>query len=115
MNNIPFILTFGSCGWDKIFRQNEDGTQELIYEEEGRKNSHQALAAKRAGADSMLISFVGDDEIGKKVLESLNNCGIDTRFIKVIEHESTEINHQIFDPKTKDYSLVRFPSPLGTI
>ena len=113
MNNIPFILTFGSCGWDKIFRQNEDGTQELIYEEEGRKNSHQALAAKRAGADSMLISFVGDDEIGKKVLESLNNCGIDTRFIKVIEHESTEINHQIFDPKTKDYSLVRFPSPLS--
>ena len=113
MNNSPFILTFGSCGWDKIFCQNEDGTKELIYEEEGRKNSHQALAAKRAGADSMLISFVGDDEIGKRVLESLNNCGIDTRFVKIVENESTEINHQILDPKTKDYSLVRFPSPLS--
>lgn len=113
MNNIPFILTFGSCGWDRILCQNEDGTEKLIYEEEGRKNSHQALAAKRAGADSMLISFVGDDEIGKKVLDSLNNCGIDTRFVKVVENQSTEINHQIFDPKTKDYSLVRFPSPLS--
>lgn len=113
MNNSPFILTFGSCGWDKIFRQNEDGTKALIYEEEGRKNSHQALAAKRAGANSMLISFVGDDEIGKRVLESLNNCGIDTRFVKIVENESTEINHQILDPKTKDYSLVRFPSPLS--
>lgn len=113
MNNIPFILTFGSCGWDKIFSQNEDGTQELIYEEEGRKNSHQALAVKRAGANSMLISFVGDDEIGKRVLDSLNNCGIDTRFVKVVENQSTEINHQILDPKTKDYALVRFPSPLS--
>ena len=113
MNNSPFILTFGSCGWDKIFRQNEDGTKELIYEEEGRKNSHQALAAKRAGANSMLISFVGGDEIGKRVLESLNNCGIDTRFVKIVENESTEINHQILDSKTKDYSLVRFPSPLS--
>ena len=113
MVDIPFILTFGSCGWNKIFRKNDDGTQELIYEEEGRKNSHQALAAKRAGANSMLISFVGDDEIGKRVLDSLNNCKIDTRFIKTIKNQSTEINHQILDPKTKDYSLIRFPSPLS--
>ena len=109
----PFILTFGSCGWDRIFTASEDGKQKLVYEEEGRKNSHQALAAKRAGADSMLISFVGDDEIGKKVLDSLNNCGIDTRFIKVINGETTEINHQILDEVTKDYSLIRFPSPLS--
>ena len=113
MKDNPFILTFGSCGWDRIFGQNEDGSQEVISEEEGRKNSHQALAAKRCGADSMLISFVGDDEIGTKVLASLKKCGIDTRFIKIVNGESTEINHQILDKKTKDYSLIRFPSPLS--
>ena len=113
MKEKSFILTFGSCGWDKIFKQNDDGSQELIYEEEGRKNSHQALAAKRAGSESMLISFVGGDEIGKRVLDSLNKCGIDTRFVKIINDQPTEINHQIIDMKTKDYSLVRFPSPLS--
>lgn len=84
------VLTFGSCGWDKIFSMDKDGNKHLIYEEEGRKNSHQALAAKRAGANSMLISFVGDDEIGKMVLDSLNKCGIDTRFIKTVEGEPTK-------------------------
>ena len=109
----PFILVFGSCGWDKIFYLNEDGSQELIYEEEGRKNSHQAVAAKRAGADSMLISFVGDDELGKKVLESLKKCGIDTRFIDVVGGEKTEVNHQFIDKVTKDYTLKRFPATLS--
>ena len=109
----PFILTFGSCGWDMIFSMDKDGNKSLIYEEEGRKNSHQALAAKRASAESMLVSFVGNDDVGKKVLDSLNNCGIDTHFIKVIDGETTEINHQILDPKTKDYSLIRFPANLS--
>lgn len=98
-----------------IFSLDKEGNKKLIYEEEGRKNSHQAVAVKRAGANSMLVSFVGDDEIGKKVLESLNNCGIDTRFIKVVSGKSTEVNHQILDETTKDYSLIRFPADLSYI
>ena len=108
------ILTFGSCGWDRIFYKNKDGNEgELIYEEEGRKNSHQAVAVKRAGADSTLVSFVGDDEIGKKCLESLNKCGINTKYIAVAKGENTEINHQLLDRETKDYDLKRFASPLS--
>ena len=114
MRKQTFILTFGSCGWDRIFNKNADGKEgEFIYEEEGRKNSHQALAAKRAGANSMLVSFVGEDEIGRKVLESLTNCGIDTRFVRVVSGQSTEINHQLLDRETRNYDLVRFPSPLS--
>lgn len=112
-NHTPFILTFGSCGWDRIFAVDENGNEKLIYEEEGRKNSHQAVAAKRAGASSMLISFVGDDDIGTKVLNSLNDCGIDTRFVEIVNGVVTEVNHQLLDEKTKDYSLIRFPSPLS--
>ena len=113
MKEEPFILTFGSCGWDRIIARNEDGSQELIYEEEGRKNSHQAIAAYRAGAKSMLISFVGDDEIGKKVFQSLKDSGLDTTFVTVAKGESTEINHQYYNKITKDYEVERFPSPLS--
>ena len=111
-----FFLTFGSCGWDRIFWKNDDDSEELIYEEEGRKNSHQAIAALRAGGtgtESMLISFVGNDEIGKKCKESLKANGIDTRFIKTVKGESTEVNHQYIDRETRDYTLKRFPANLS--
>lgn len=108
------VLTFGSCGWDKIFIVNTDGTFSLIYEEEGKKNSHQAIAALRAGAKkSTLISFVGDDEIGAKVLKSLKKCGLETKYVKTIKGYKTEINEEYLDPITKDYSLKRGPSEIS--
>lgn len=107
---MTFVLTFGSTGWDRVVDKN---TRELIYEEEGRKNSHQAVAARRAGAESMLVSFVGDDEIGKRCLESLKECGIDTRYVETVRGESTEINVQLLDPITKDYDLERGPAELS--
>ena len=27
----PFILTFGSCGLDRIFKIDKDGTEKLVY------------------------------------------------------------------------------------
>lgn len=116
MKKNKFFLTFGSCGWDRIFWLNDDGSEELIYEEEGRKNSHQAVAVLRAGGtgtESMLISFVGGDEIGKKCKESLTANGIDTRFVKTVKGETTEVNHQYIDKKTRDYTLKRFPANLS--
>ena len=113
LNDKPFILTFGSCGWDRIVYKNADGSRELIYEEEGRKNSHQAVAARKAGADSTLISFVGDDEIGKKVLASLDHFGIDTKYVTVVKGAATEINTQILDRITRDYELERGPAELS--
>ena len=104
------ILTFGSCGWDKIVDKT---TKELIYEEEGRKNSHQAIAALRAGANSILVSFVGDDEIGHRVLASLKECGLDTKYIEIVPGASTEVNIQYYDPVTKDYDLHRGPAELS--
>ena len=110
MNKENLIVTFGSCGLDIIVDKN---TREEIYREEGRKNSHQAVAAKRAGAKSVLISFVGDDEVGKYVLKSLIECGMDKKYIKVIKGANTEVNIQLLDPKTKDYDLERGPAELS--
>ena len=104
------ILTFGSCGWDVIRYAD---TKEIIYQEEGRKNSHQAVAASRSDADSVLISFVGDDEIGKKCLDDLKKCGVDTCFVNVVLGASTEINIQNLDRVTKDYTLERGPAELS--
>ena len=110
MNNKNLIVTFGSCGHDIVVDKK---TRKEIYREEGRKNSHQAVAAKRAGANSILISFVGDDEIGRYVLNSLVDCGMDKKYIKVVENAKTEVNIQLLDPVTKDYELERGPAELS--
>lgn len=110
MNEKNLIVTFGSCGLDIILDKN---TRKEIYREEGRKNSHQAVAAKRGGADSILISFVGDDDIGKYVLNSLIECGMDEKYIKVVKGAKTEVNIQLLDPITKDYELERGPAELS--
>ena len=106
----PLIVTFGSCGLDIILDKN---TRCEIYREEGRKNSHQAVAAKRAGADSILISYVGDDDIGKYVLDSLVKCGMSDKYIKIVPNAKTEVNIQLLDPITKDYDLERGPAELS--
>ncbi len=108
----PFILTFGSCGLDRIFKIDKDGTEKLVYAEEGKKNSHQAVAAGRAGAYSMLVSFVGDDEVGKICLDSLKSTGIDTQFIKTIKGAATELNQLYLSGNETEYTLKRFPSTL---
>ncbi|MCL2280286.1 carbohydrate kinase family protein [Candidatus Saccharibacteria bacterium] len=105
------IINFGACGIDEI--RDKTLTRELIYREEGRKSSHQAWASKLAGAESMLVSFVGNDENGKYVLDSLAKRGFKTDYIKVIEGELTEVNIQLLDPKTKDYELERGPNELS--
>lgn len=111
-NKKLFIMSFGSSGWDRIYSQTADGNKELVYEEEGKKNSHQAVAAKKAGADAMLISFVGNDEFGGKVIESLKEGGIDTRFVKTVEGETTEVSEQILNKETGEYTVTRLPTKL---
>ncbi len=72
------------------------------------------MVALRAGASaSVFVSFVGDDEIGSKVLKSLNECGLDTKYVKVVNGYKTEINEQYLDEVTKDYTLKRGPSELS--
>ena len=110
MKKNDLIITFGSCGLDIIVDKN---TRKEIYREEGRKNSHQAVAAKRAGANSILVSFVGDDETGKYVYDSLIKCGMDEKYIKVVKDAKTEVNIQLLDPQTKDYQLERGPAELS--
>ncbi|MBQ4535427.1 MAG: ribokinase [Clostridia bacterium] len=77
------ICVFGGCSMDMTFYQNED----LSYNEiadisvAGGKGANQAVAASRAGAKVVMLTRVGDDEIGQKIIENLKNNGVETSFI----------------------------------
>ena len=55
----------------------------------GGKGANQAIAAKRLGADVMIVSAAGDDLFGVTALENFRRNGIDTRQIVKIPNVST--------------------------
>ena len=85
------ILTFGSINADfivpvpKLPRPGETvlgGSYELLP---GGKGANQALAARRAGADVVLVGAVGRDSFAALALASLSGEGVDTRLVRDLE------------------------------
>ncbi len=48
----------------------------------GGKGINQAVAAKRMGADVVMVGCIGNDSFGNDFIEMMNKEGLDTRYIK---------------------------------
>ena len=51
----------------------------------GGKGANQAVAARRAGAEVVFVTAVGDDDLGRNALELYQREGIDVSRVKVVE------------------------------
>lgn len=82
-----YIVVFGGCSLDYIYKQRQD----LSYPEKpdavlpGGKGANQAVAMARAGDFKVkIISVVGNDEAGKKIVQNLEDNEVETQFVKKI-------------------------------
>lgn len=50
----------------------------------GGKGANQAVAARRAGAEVVLVAAVGDDDFGRNALEGCRREGIDVAHVRII-------------------------------
>lgn len=55
----------------------------------GGKGANQAVALAKQNEEVYLIGCVGQDTMGKDSIQSLNQYGVHTDFIKTIEHQNT--------------------------
>lgn len=55
----------------------------------GGKGANQAVAAARLGGKVVMCACVGDDDFGKAAKKALEQDGIDTRFVRVVENTPT--------------------------
>lgn len=55
----------------------------------GGKGANQAVALAKQNEDVYLIGCIGQDTMGKDSIQSLNQYGVHTDFIKTIEHQNT--------------------------
>jgi ribokinase len=78
------IIVFGSLNADLVFRvpslpRPGETVQTRAYEViPGGKGGNQAVAAARAGARTRMVGCLGEDEFGRRLLESLSGAGVDT-------------------------------------
>jgi ribokinase len=70
------------------------------YEEtvDGGKATNQAVAAARLGAPVRLVSVVGNDERGRRILRYLDGQGIDRRWVQVAEGP-TDVGFVMLSPR----------------
>jgi sugar/nucleoside kinase (ribokinase family) len=68
-----------------------------------------AVAAARLGAGVRLLTRVGDDDIGRQVLDELHNEGVDLAGAPVIAGAATPCSMILVDPGTGDRTIYNFP------
>lgn len=95
------ICVLGGCSLDLIYYQNNDGTYENVPNKcvPGGKGSNQAVAASRAGAQTVIISVVGKDEIGKRIIQNLEDNKVSTIGV---EEKSIENDYSIIKIRNID-------------
>lgn len=104
-----YIVVFGGCSWDSTFKQREDLSYPSVANIElpGGKGANQAVAIARAGYDVKMISIVGDDETGSKIIENLKNNKVDTSAVKVLSGKKSD-GANIYVSLTGENEMKRF-------
>lgn len=80
-----YVVVFGNCSWDLTFKQRED----LSYSDvadfgfPGGKGANQAVAMARAGYNVKMISVVGNDDVGKYIIQNLKDNNVDVSGVLV--------------------------------
>ena len=104
------VCVFGGCALDMMFYQKIDGTYEEQTELKvpGGKGANQAVAASRAGAKTTIITRIGNDDIGKYILENLKSNMINTSYVEMVDGLNNDYSNIRIKLQDKDNEIERF-------
>jgi ribokinase len=99
------VVVVGAAAMDNIFAVDhvpEPGTatQATSYvRQPGGKGLNEAVAARRLGMETHLVSVIGDDEDGQTVLSFLEREGVNTDLIRVVSGATTPVTNMWVTPE----------------
>jgi ribokinase len=94
---MPRVVVFGSSNTDmtvRLPRLPAPGQTILGHSfltTPGGKGANQAVAARRAGAEVVFVTAVGDDDLGRQALDLYRREGIDVDHARVVEGMSSGV------------------------
>lgn len=110
------ICVFGGCSLDSFYYVDETGkapeVPSLILP--GGKGANQAVAAARAGARVTMISRLGKDNIGQKILENLVYNNVGTNNIELVEGLLNDCANIVINNNDKDNDITRFSGAIDS-
>ncbi|MEM1175122.1 MAG: PfkB family carbohydrate kinase [Pseudomonadota bacterium] len=86
------VLVFGAAGIDTLARstlQEGESVPGTITTSLGGVACNVALNLARLGVDVGLVSCVGDDDDGRRVVREIAESGVDTRYVSIRDAQST--------------------------
>lgn len=110
------VCVFGGCVLDQTFFEKEDGT----YNEQpdlispGGKGANQAVAATKAGAKTIIITRLGKDEIGDKILDNLDFFDINLSCVEIEEGLKNDYSNIFIKLDDKDNDIHRFSGAIDS-
>lgn len=90
------VLSFGEVLWDVYANSKHLGGAPFNF----------AAHFKKCGGESWLISAVGNDDLGKETLDSIENAGINTCYITISEKETGKCLVTLNDKQIPSYNLL---------
>ena len=103
------VCVFGGCALDLTFYADKNGNynDEADVISPGGKGSNQAVAAARAGAKTVIISKLGNDNIGKTIIDNLVRNNIDVSFVEMVDNLDNDAAYVYINEKNKDNDIKR--------
>lgn len=105
------VTVLGSLHYDILVhapdrpRKGETVTGHRWAPKLGGKGGNQAMAAARAGAETMMIGALGEDSLAPALLENLRRGGVGTQHVRVVPNAGSGMSVAIFDD-SNDYGAV---------
>jgi len=75
----------------------------------GGKGANQAVGVAKLGAETYMVSRVGDDIFGERLIKNLENYGVNTRYIKIDKTTHTGIAFILLDENTGENMIAVAP------
>lgn len=110
------VCVFGGCSVDYMFYQDKDKNYPKVPDMmvPGGKGSNQAVASSRAGAKTTIITKIGNDEVGRNILNNFVYNNVDTSSVELVKNLENDYANIYINNSDKDNEIERFGNAIDS-